>query len=974
MDLTKIKKEIENLDINIKKTREEYLKIKSENRKGVSMKKKIELNNLKTEITKLSIERDKKVYEYHNYFNPFAVLFVLIILFGGVFSIQASSNFEINQTETAISELFSNYSNYIRSGQDQRIGVYIEPIAGRTINEITFIINGCGYTDEISNGIEGEEPNIIYTKILHPNITQNTDDYGQNERCLLTVNVSVIDSEYFTFEKTLTHYVGYPITGCEYNNSCTVIGNYQARGYYYYDNINMSGTLTLTNPSNTNRRAYGYFVTKGYFIQSGTISLSGINSPSCTYEDGQSGGTLYVYSPYIELNTITGNGGNGQSCSGIKGGEGGQGARLYLYSGTETVLKGNIQLNGGAGANGGFVSSGSSGTAGGDGGHTGELYLYSLSNTKPIVRRISGTTTFIGGNAGNGRHGNAGSNCRRGGKGGEGGDISSFFFYDINYIHLGGGTYTFTSGDGGNAGDSHCPSSGNDAYRGSDGGDAGKVDWFTLNNSNINITANMNFYGGDGGYGGDADCVGYYSASGGNGGDADNIDQTYGNYYGDYYQSSVVTIQGGKGGQPGTGACGGSYGSYGCKGGCRYYGDVSGPNFDVGGKYKLTNTLQCLIGSTGKETGCISQTAVWKPRINSTQEVVGNDFTNLLPARVTAEEYMSSLNTIGTYSEITVQNFTIREKNFTSDVYSTIPGENTTLFNYFLMNISNDLPIIELEEYQSFSGYKAGEYYILFRQCLQNGKSYYCTENNSNVFTLSYISTNLSGNTSPTNLINLTQKEFGVYCSYYIPQVGEFVPAMNIAQANVRIEINNTENVVDYDDGLYYYINDKVFAAGDLQNITCKANKRDYIPQELNVGELSFTEIIVEMPYGNPQTICLFPNQKNVIPTYQTALRPIMKIINLGNETINLTTSFNHTLPSSITHGIINDAFSYNWNEYVILNTTPQLFKTNLNYYDGTQNTSNYSVSAWLLTNCTNANPGETIITYEGDYVFIRSD
>lgn len=960
IDLEKLKNEIKELDELIVKALAEYWELIGNKKKGVSKENKIKINQKITEVTKLKIDRDKKVHLYHNYFNPFKVIILFLFLFGGIFALNTSSNFEVNQTELAMSELFSNHSGgYIRNLQETRVGVYIEPKAGTSLNEVKFLINGCGLVNDSSTGVVGEEPNIIYSGVILPNMTLSTTHSGLNEKCTLTVKVSVIDSDYFNYEKTMTYNVGNVLTGCEYSKDCNLTSAVNARGYYYYDNIYSNSTININLSSDIRRGGYAYFVTKGTFISNGTITGSGSNGAVCgSTPDGQKGAILMVWSPYIYINTVTIDGGDGKVCADADGGYGGSGGQLYLYSTYKTILAGNIQMNGGAGTAGGSVASGEDGWYGGGGAQSGYLVLSSYnSSIKTIVERTGGTITLKGGNGGAGSKGNNDADCSDGGSGGEGGSLNDIGVSHINIFHFGGSTVTKTSGNGGNAGDADAAAG---SCYGGDGGDAGAVNIFSsLTNSNINITATINVNGGNGGAGGDSD-----EAVGGNGGNADDIDiDIYSQ--GDYYQSSKITIQMGNGGAAGTGS---SSGDVGCKGGCRWSSDANGPSFSIYGKVLLTNDLKCTPGASGETTDCYSATANWEYRINTTQVLVGNDFTKLLPARVNGTEVVS-IQQIGYYSNLSIENLTIRKNNFSSSIYDMVQAENTTENRFILFNSSSNLPILELTEEQSFSGFIPGTYYIYLIQCGGDANRKYCTSNSSNNFTISKIPTNITGYTDPSNLTNITIVNFDIFCQYNTSS-----PDINIIQANVVVTLNGTTEQMEYVDGEYYYENDNYYASNTEYLLSCTANKRDFEVASINITNVTFTPIVVELPYGNPMSVCLYPNQKNVEPLYQNPAKYVIRVINLYNETINLSASFNYPLPSSIVQGMKIDTFNYNWSQFILLNTSLQTIKENMNYYDGTQNVSNYSTKVWLLTNCTDANPGTDILNYTGDYVFKRDE
>ena len=984
MDIEKLKKEITDIGIELNKKKVDFEKLRIKNIKGFkSIKDKIKFKNKYYEIVAINLEYQKKVdlfvrnnkpkippIKHTNQINkvlkrPLQSLLLLFMLIGLMFSTDYTNDFQLHQAEFAISDVFGNISGgYLRDDIVGKCGYSIEPVENTTLLDVQFTYSGCNVTEITTVGVQDTmDLNIWWTPEFTPAITPN-DNYGLGETCVMTCAIAIKDSDYNYYQKSDTISVGYSITGCEQTADCTFT-NTELRGYYYYDDfIQSSGTITIAQNTNRNYESYVYLIAKGQIDLTTLIEngADGVTTGSCdiNQEDGQHAPSIYFTAPYIELNTLTMNGGNGASCNAYpeEGGRGGAAGRIYFNSNYYVIFNNDITLNGGNGGLSG-VRSGGGGYDGGSGQNGGRITLSPVNHFK----HNSGTIIMNGGNGAIGANADPTDECEDGGDGGNGGD-NGYIQNSAIVAIFDGGNIEANSGNGADGGDADCDGScGNDHDDGGAGGHAGDI-MTSLLQSNKNITFSSSYIcnGGDGADSGVADCCGTGSSQGNDGGDGGGLVFGLGRVLASHFVSdTTLDINGGDGGNL-DGGCGpsASDGFDGDVGGCTSSTEATNlANFY--GPVSIGASISCNRGAAGVMN---RYDANWSLSYNAAEVLAGNNFGNLNPVYTVINTSFDVREKIELNFSIIATNL-IKRINLTN-LSTTIPTNLTfSDLDFFYIKSGETRPYLEYENNSTLHRFRSGEYTYKGLGC----SSYYCTDiEESNLFNITNITVTLTGTTDLTNTTNITTFDFNVYCNYTNNRDNRY-----IYWANVDVYINDSSADTTFDDTdfVYEYENTVVKPYSVDIPINCSAFKQDFDIKNVNIANFSFNQFLTETPYGNPMTVCLFPNQTSVEPLRQNPIKYIIRLINLDNVSHNFNVSFNYPLPASIVQGMKANNFTWDWSDYTLLSTTPQLVISNLNGYDGSQNISNYSTGLWLLTNCTNANPGVDILNYTGDYVFI---
>jgi hypothetical protein len=855
----------------------------------------------------------------------------------------SSSTWSFNYT-TPPSQGFYEVSNpyfsskYIRHNISTRCFADVEPSTNVTARLVLFTVtmqNGSVFNNSAGTQTSHDRTQW-YSQSFTPIITDiDATNPGKDEEGWINCSVYVVDTAFNTFTTSTKQYFGYPLqSACNTTDNCTLgSGLTRARGYYFYDDITLPANqaMTIIHPNNTNR-GYAYFV-------SGSINFLGnITSANTT----RSASTMLIDATNITFNSNTTLNGatNSSAC-----GDGYNGGSLTFQDFTWLNISGNIWLNGGTPANCNVA-----GTDGGHGGDTG-----SLSFLTPKAATIVITSPNISITAGNGAK--ATVSTTDAGFGGYGGNAGGYCFYlNGDAVLYNSGNITCSAGNGGVGGNS----SGSSSYHAGDGGTGGDAAFFIrssgfYNSGNILVSSGIGGNGGNGSGGG-----GSYVGSGEDGGVL-----TFNFFDGNTTAASAFINSGIISFTPGNGGNIGGNGQVDVQtGGYAYCVDGNSCNYSIylDGNVNITNNVTLTPPTCGSTTpaGCAPAIgAGWKYYFQNGYNLSGNNFTKFQTNRTN----MSSTN--GVYpvpSSLTI-NLTgnmIRTGNLTLDYSADVNTSSVYLIlsksPAYSVYASNQSLSMHRQVNGTYTAYGVGS----------NGKGNIITASSSTA-NVSYANASLACAISPVPSTNLSTKTFTVSCN-----ATDTGSSKNVWLAGVWAIVNGTETALTQatDNLPYSYTNTYYLPAGVNLSVVVYYNKSDYPSINTTPGNVSFQSFIIDLPpsISSVKSICLFPTQYYVKPVGESYKYGIFRLINLNSTSkINASLALNETMPDNITQWITNTSATSPL--VILINSSAQRVKTNLNAFDGTQNVSNYSAYLWLFTNCTGVNITSNV-SYPRDYVW----
>ena len=863
--------------------------------------------------------------------NKIYIGLILLLVLGGIagYFYMFPQNFEPHQEPTDVSTPYFEYK-YVRNATPNRCIIDAEPSENGTISFVKFTVTSHDGTilDEVS-GVQNENNTLQwYTDWFTVNLTsvENTNNPGLNENGWINCSAQVKDSHYELYEEEVLVDVGYSLqSSCDTTDSCVLsAGKTNARGYYYYDYIELPVGQTLTTIIGT-----GYYKGYAYFYANEATFIGSISKNAAT-----GAGSFVVFDALnITTTNITLNGEAGSGCDS----DGAIGGIVFYNNFVEAYVDGAIVLNGGAG---GDCTSG--GGDGGDGGDSGKIYFEGLPGTIYL-------NTDIDIRAGDGGDGDDEA-ASDGGYGGYGGDASPALNFENCEILFQSGVIDLYGGDGGDGG-----TGGNTASehggRGEDGGDCSLYFSECSLDENPSGSDGIDCRAGDGGNGGG----GLILSDGGNGGDGGGVDLD-GVMDGYFFIDDFIQLWGGDGGDGGASPDDGGDGG---DGSCIDTSDCE-ISIKLSSLVLISSTVETILGSggnggiggdtdgdDGSDPACGN---AWELSYNSSLVLAGNDFNNLECDG--NPDFTLITNSLASYpipydTNLTFSAGMIRYANMTATVDI---DENSTGMVLWIKH-NNYSEIYTSSQELDMHGYENGTYSVMAYGHNAHGYLAPIETASDNV---SYIPTNLICNTTPASLLDLYTKIFTVNC-----WVNNTVDNTSIYLSNLITNISDNYRTVpwDEDESIYTEVNEYYYSYGTEHTFFVDFTKTDYAPQTTQMSNVSVKAVLIEIPTSvdDVLSICLFPYHHDVKPVGQTPTKGIFRIVNMDNESnITVWVKTNQTLPTNVTQGLANDS-SKDWSEMVILNTTYQEASANISAYDGTQNVSAYSVYAWLWTNCTNA-------------------
>jgi hypothetical protein len=835
----------------------------------------------------------------------------------------------LHQSSTAVISMFFE-PKYVRNNIPNSCYAHIAPAEGTSITYATFTLtfgNGSVITESgtqnLSNPIEWYSPTF----------TDSVSGMNDSVSCAVVSE----DDNYTTVTGSIWQPVGYSFGGaCDNASSCNLTTGATTSGNYYYDDIEMPSSQTLTMSGNT-----ALYAKRINLL--GTVTCSpgtGVTCPSMVY-------SAYNITTYAQ--TLNGGIANSVCSTNPTAPAGGGGGSITYENFTNVQILGPIQQEGQSGYSCPNQESCTQPSWGGDGGSAGILTFGDGIECGGTVYSNS-SIILASGTGGTGSPDNTAYNpsgCH-GGPGAYSGSLGALVVNCEDFIN--NGSILFNGSRGGAGGFSYNNIAGN--------GGPGLSGSFALENGaqfqdygTVTIITNG---------GGNAGVCGSNSAldTGGNGGLAQGFGFTFNSSVINVTQPFKVTYATAGNGSQGT-VC--TYTNPGGAAYCANGAQLATVNLSSHGPMCINSTVNyTLPGATSGGAGSLCTAGSgWVYADNSTCSY--NNYSELGPASTNGGNLSAnpipSFITINATGGYTPQNLLV---NMTEDlnssgirVFITPPNYTYPVYDFIIIPGQNlSVPM---------TGWAPGNYTI-------SAFSYnlgYGTPVSSTTINVSTVPTALVCTSTPSSLQNLPGISFSLNCTYSNQLDYDEVYYAGVPVTNVPA-IWYLNQITDTPSSQYSRTNSLYYPTGFNFTQVVSGFRTDFNLQSVNITPLSFTNPIITLPYGVTavKTLCLFPSEYDVRPVGENVKFGIFNVVNLNNASALNVTAYVTNVTPGITQWLTSN--SIYTNTVAVLNTTPQRVLTNLPIFDGTQDVSDYSQQLWLYTNCTVVNVSSELVYPQG--------